>query len=85
MFEETDTPYALCHCVTQQRIQDMNMGGDRKGIEGLSSTSLRMHFGISLWCQWLWYLPALSSRKFAFHQGRPFYISSQRIVGSAKW
>ena len=36
MIEEIDNPYSLCHCVTQQRVQDMVMGGDRKGIEGLS-------------------------------------------------
>ena len=36
MLDETDNPYSLCHCVTQQKVQDMVMGGDRKGIEGLS-------------------------------------------------
>ena len=44
MFDETDNPYSLCHHVTQQRVQDMVMGGDRKGIEGLSFHNIENAF-----------------------------------------
>ena len=36
LFEETDNPYALCHCVTQQKSQGMFLKGDRKEMECLS-------------------------------------------------
>ena len=36
LFEETDNPYALCHCVTQLKIQGMFLNGDRKEMECLS-------------------------------------------------
>ena len=36
MFEDTDNPYALCHCVTQQKSQGMFLNKDRKEIECLS-------------------------------------------------
>ena len=36
LFEETDNPYALCHCVTQQKIQGKFVKGDRKEMECLS-------------------------------------------------
>ena len=44
MFEETDNQYSLCHCVTQQRIQDMDIGGDRKGIGGFSFHNIENTF-----------------------------------------
>ena len=44
VFDETDNPYSLCHCVTQQKVQDMIMGGDRKGIEGLSFHNIENAF-----------------------------------------
>jgi hypothetical protein len=44
MFEETDNPYSLCHHVTQQKVQEMVMGGDSKGIEGLSFHNIKNAF-----------------------------------------
>jgi hypothetical protein len=44
MFDETDYPYSLCHCVTQQRVQEMVMEGDRKGIEGFSFHNIENAF-----------------------------------------
>ena len=44
MLDETDNPYSLCHCVTQQRDQDMVMGNDRKGIEDLSFHNIENAF-----------------------------------------
>ena len=44
MFDETDNPYSLCHHVTQLRVQDMVMEGDRKGIEGLSFHNIENAF-----------------------------------------
>ena len=85
MFDETDNPYSLCHCVTQQRVQDMVMGGERKGIEGLSFHNIENAFwNISL-VPMVMVSPALPFRNFVFHQGRYFKMYSQRIGGSAKW
>ena len=36
LFEQTDNPHALCHCVTQQKSQGMFVKGDRKEMECLS-------------------------------------------------
>ena len=36
LFEKTDNPHALCHQVTQQKIQGMFVKGDRKEMECLS-------------------------------------------------
>ena len=44
MFDETDNPYSLCHCVTQQRVQEMVIGGDRKRIEGFSFHNIENAF-----------------------------------------
>ena len=44
VFDETDNPYSLCHRVTQQRVQEIVMGGDRKGIEGLSFHNIENAF-----------------------------------------
>ena len=44
MFDETDDPYSLYHHVTQQRVQDMVMEGDRKGIEGVSFHNIENAF-----------------------------------------
>ena len=85
MFDETDNPCSLCHCVTQQRVQDMVMGGERKGIEGLSFHNIENAFwNISL-VPMVMVSPALPFRNFVFHQGRYFKMYSQRIGGSAKW
>ena len=36
LFEETDSPCALYHCVTQQKTQGMFLKGDKKEMECLS-------------------------------------------------
>jgi hypothetical protein len=44
MFEETDIAYFPCHHVTQQRAHKMVIGGDGKGIEGLSFHNIENTF-----------------------------------------
>jgi hypothetical protein len=44
MFDETDYPYSLCNCVTQQRVQEIVMGGDKKGIEDFSYHNIENTF-----------------------------------------
>ena len=36
VFKERGDPYILCHCINQQKVQDIVVEGERKGTEGLS-------------------------------------------------
>ena len=44
MFYETDDPYSLYYCITQQRVQDMVLGCDRKGVKGFALHSIENAF-----------------------------------------
>ena len=85
LFEETDYPYALYHCVTQQKIQGMFLKGDRKEMECLSFHFIENAF---------WNI-SFGANRYGIYQHCPpenlhsikegLFTYLQRIGGAAKW